>query len=308
MKTVIRKGVFETNSSSTHSLSLKKSTEKEVEKGASFEIRSKEAKITLLFGLIENAEMEYDSLFYNFDYDDSFKSLKSRIIKRIEENEPKLLNNLPTDPSLYDLSKIIFKMKDSSWLDYSFFKKGESKISNLFIQISLEKKVMLDFKEAVINEYCKLNNYTKKQALLQIDYEAFGNTYLRDILKNEETAEERLNEYLKDNDDFSDSFRCSKKSSILEFAREYLEEEYKDFKRITNGRFRCDNYFSEGCLNDCYCGFESYTCLTEQFEIDINGSKAQLQEKAKEFLSDDCRIVAKEYWNGIFLEETGEIY
>ena len=40
MKTVIRKGVFETNSSSTHSLSLKNTDSNNENEEVSFEIRS----------------------------------------------------------------------------------------------------------------------------------------------------------------------------------------------------------------------------------------------------------------------------
>ena len=58
MKTVIRKGVFETNSSSTHAISIKKSKETEVSKDTSFEVRSSLAKMVQLLGLINNAEYD----------------------------------------------------------------------------------------------------------------------------------------------------------------------------------------------------------------------------------------------------------
>lgn len=236
MKTVIRKGVFETNSSSTHSLSLGMVSSKEIDEEASFEIRTREAKIALFFGLIENAEMEFCQ----------FKHRKAE----------------------YD------------------------------------KKLVLSFKEAVIEEYCKLNNYTKEQALLQIDYEEFSNTYLRDILKNEKTAKEKLNEYLNVNEDFKTAFKQSKNNDIVEFAKGYLVDDYNEFKRITNGKFRCDKYFENGCLNNCDCGFESYTKIAEQFDLDGN----KVEDKAKEFLSDESKIIAKEYWNGFIFEKTGEIF
>lgn len=236
MKAVIRKGVFETNSSSTHSLSLGKTASKEISEEASFEIRTREAKIALLLGLIENAEMEYS---------------------------------------------------------HAKHKKAEYK-----------RNLVLAFKEAVIEEYCKLNNYTKEIALLQIDYEEFSNTYLRDILKNEETAAEKLNEYLNVNDDFKTAFRQSKNNDIVEFAKKYFIDDYNEFKLLTNGKFRCDKYFENGCLNSCDCGFESYTKIAEQFDLDEN----RIEDKAKEFLSDECKIIAKEYWNGFIFEKTGEIF
>ena len=236
MKAVIRKGVFETNSSSTHSLSIKKSTSKEISEEASFEIRTKEAKIALLFGLIENAEIEHS---------------------------------------------------------YTKYKKAE-----------YNRNLVLSFKDALIEEYCKLNNYTNEEALLQIDYEEFSNTYLRDILKNENTAKERLNEYLEENEDFKNAFKQSKNSDIVDFAKKYFADDYTEFKMLTDGKFRCDKYFENGCLNSCDCGFESYTKIAEQFDLDEN----QIEDKAKEFLSDECKIIAKEYWNGFIFEKTGEIF
>lgn len=309
MKSVIRKGVFETNSSSTHSLSLRKVTSKEVDKDASFEIRSNEAKIALLFGLIENAEMEYNSLFYNFEDVKDFQIIKERIVKEIEKSEPELLNSYDAKKdSLYDLSNILLKMKDASMFDYYFFKDINQGLANLFVQETVEKKLALSFKESVIEEYCKLNNYTKEQALLQIDYEEFSDTNLREILKDEATAKEKLKEYAKNNQDFKDKYKSSGMNNIVDFAKEYYEDDFNDFQAISRGRFRCDKYFSEGCLNDCYCGFESYIKITEQFKLDITDSDAQIQEKARAFLSDDCKIVAKEYWNGLCLEHTGEIF
>ena len=56
MKTVIRKGVFETNSSSTHSLTIVRGAEeapKDME--VSFEVCSPVAKVFMIFGFIENA-------------------------------------------------------------------------------------------------------------------------------------------------------------------------------------------------------------------------------------------------------------
>ena len=56
MKRVIRRGVFETNSSSSHSLTLKriKGTPKnEIDEDASFEIRSPLAKTIQMLGLIQ---------------------------------------------------------------------------------------------------------------------------------------------------------------------------------------------------------------------------------------------------------------
>lgn len=60
MRIAIRKGVFETNSSSTHSLSLVRGDEKApADMEVSFEVCSPVAKVFMLFGFVENAEYEY---------------------------------------------------------------------------------------------------------------------------------------------------------------------------------------------------------------------------------------------------------
>lgn len=75
MKKVIRRGVFETNSSSTHSLAIVKDGENKPEE-ISFEIRSDRAKMALLFGLIENSKHEDTT---------SFKKKWEKLLLRFKE-------------------------------------------------------------------------------------------------------------------------------------------------------------------------------------------------------------------------------
>ena len=62
-----------------------------------------------------------------------------------------------------------------------------------------------------------------------------------------------------------------------------------------------------GCLDSCFCGFESAFDIVTKLDLKIDND-LQLKEKAKWLLSNACRIVAKEYYSGLMLEETGEIY
>jgi len=231
MKTTIRKGVFETNSSSTHSLSISDSASENEQ--ISFEICSREAKIVLLWGLIENAE---------------FNTINS-------------------------------------------------------YQEKLKKKI-LELSEQIIKAYCDLSDKTKEEALLEIDYEAFSNTYLRKKL-NDEGA---LKEYLKEDEQFAKEFKADGQNDIVAFANKYFVDGYKEFKKLTNGRFRCDMYFQNGCLNDCTCGFESFDRIACQLGISIYSTEEELYQKALEYLSDDFKILAKEYHGGFNLEITGEKY
>ncbi len=65
MKRVIREGVFETNSSSTHSVVFKKKTVDKADKDSSYELHSPLAKTLFLIGLINKAEQ------YSYSYDDN---------------------------------------------------------------------------------------------------------------------------------------------------------------------------------------------------------------------------------------------
>ena len=240
MKTVIRRGVFETNSSSTHAISIKKSNEKEISKGATFEVRSKLAKMVQLFGLINNAE--YDCV----------------------SDDPKF--NIPK-------------------------------------KLRAPREIVLNFKEILIDTYGEITNQTREEALEQIDFEAFSDTYLRDILNDKD----KLNEYKLDNFTFNMAYEESGKEDIVEFAKQYYIDDCNKIKSMVGNKIRCDCYFNQGCLNVCDCGMENYIKLQKALNLLDTDTNEVFKQKAIDFLSDETRFVAKEYWNGVYLEETGDI-
>ncbi len=308
MKTVIRKSVFETNSSSTHSLSLKNTNSNDENEEVSFEIRSMEAKIALLFGLAENAEAEYSSKFYYLDEDDSVFRLKNKILNEIKNTQNELLDGIDLNEiTLYELSKLILKMNDSSVFDSDFFSDVEYEVSMLFLQEALDKKTVLKFKEVIVNEYSRLTGFTKEEALLEIDYAEFADTTLRGILKNEQTANEKLQEYLEKNSDFKIAYKNSNNKSLVEFAKQFFQNDYLEFKRLCEGKFHCDKYFGHGCLIECDCGFECYSSIVDSFNLDAYNDE-QIQREAEKYLSDSVKITAEEHYCGLIFEKTGEIY
>lgn len=240
MKTVVRKGVFETNSSSTHAISIKKSRDSGLAKGTSFEVRSTLAKMVQLFGLINNAEYECVS------------------------DEPK------------------FKIPK---------------------KLTLPRELVLRFKEILIDAYSGITNQTREEALKQIEFEAFSDTYLRDILDDKE----KLNEYKLENFAFGMAFDESGSDNIVEFAKKYYVEDCEKIKKMTGGKIRCDCYFNQGCLNVCDCGMENYIKIKKALNIDDNDTETELKQKALDFLNEETRFVAQEYWNGVYLEEEGDI-
>lgn len=240
MKTVIRKGVFETNSSSTHAISIKKSKDMEISKDTSFEVRSNLAKMVQLFGLINNAE--YDCV--------------------------------SDDPKFKVPKKLVYP-----------------------------REMVLKFKEILIDTYSEITNQTREQALEQIEFEAFSDTYLRGILNNKE----KLNEYKLDNFSFGVAFEESESNDIVEFAKKYYVEDCERVKELTDGQIRCDCYFNQGCLNVCDCGMENYIKIQKSLNIDDNDTETELKQKALDFLNEETRFVAQEYWNGVYLEDEGDI-
>ena len=304
MKTVIRKGVFETNSSSTHAISFKKSKSKSILKDASFEIRSKEAKIVQLLGFIDNAEYDYNSDTYPIDNPQTLIDVRKAVVDTINKKCPSMLDGYNTEKLDYDqICDIVIKIENS--IDYCDCLSGENNINYemLIINFLSSRKIVLQFKDVLIDTYAEITNQTKEEALDRIDHEAFADMYLFSILDDEE----KLNEYRKDNYVFNETYLEKGNGNIKEFAKQYYQEEYETFKKLTNNRIRCDRYFEQGCLSDCYCGMENYFKIQSKLKL-YDNSPEILKQKALVFLSDEMRFVAKEYWNGVYLEKTGDIY
>ena len=88
MKKVIRRGVFETNSSSSHSYTITRNDNcKTVEKGASFEIKSKVAKTVWLLGIIDCSLELYERNLSEESYDKELKYVRKKLLEEIEKCE-----------------------------------------------------------------------------------------------------------------------------------------------------------------------------------------------------------------------------
>ncbi|MBQ4510409.1 MAG: hypothetical protein II984_06760 [Clostridia bacterium] len=304
MKTVVRKGVFETNSSSTHAISFKKSKSKSILKDASFEIRSKEAKIVQFLGFLNNAEYDYNSDIYPIDDPHTLINVRKAVVDTVNRKCPSMLVGYNIEKLDYDqLCDIIIKIENS--IDNYDCLSSENDINSemLILNFLASRRILLKFKDVLIDTYAEITNQTKEEALDRIDREAFADMYLFSILDDEE----KLNEYIEKNYVFNEAYLEKGNGNIKEFAKQYYQEEYETFKRLTNNRIRCDRYFEQGCLSDCYCGMESYFKIQNQLKL-YDSSLEKLKQKALEFLSDEMRFVAKEYWNGVYLEKTGDIY
>ena len=312
MKRVARKGVFETNSSSSHSLTLKrvKTNDTGIEKDASFEIRSPLAKTVQMLGLISNAERQFKSTAMYIDEDNPNNKVKNDIVNILKENAPEVLSGVNVDNiSTYDLGVLIAPIASSfGSLTLDYFYQLNDNVFSVFYKVDCTCRAAVQcFKNKLFDALCKINNWTMDQAQREIDFQAFANIEIRDILKDESTAKEKLLANMKYNFKFKTEFEKSGSNDVVAFAKEYLIKDCYEFKQQVNGRISCEIYFRNGCLDECYCGFEDYYEIERAFGISCYMSDDEIEQKAIEFLSNEYKIVATEKYCGVYLEKIGEI-
>jgi len=233
MKTVIRKGVFETNSSSTHSLAIVRGDER-APKGMEvcFRVCSPVAKVFMIFGFVENAKYESSGS-----------------------------NGWPRD-------------------------------------------IVLRFKDAAVKALSEILGVSVEEALGEVAYEAFGDRMVRGALGDEA----KLRELVKKHPDFAAEYKASKEKDIVKFAEEFYRADFEKYKKMVDGKYRCDSYFYNGCLIECNCGFESYRAMVKSFGLDRYDTDEMLLEKARALLSGDVQILCEELNAGIIPMETGDTY
>jgi hypothetical protein len=303
MKTVIRKGVFETNSSSTHSLSLKRNARDVNEKDASFVIQSPLAKAVTLLGLIDNGEHEFNRKYGSrANYDDEYPKIKEEVLSKIKELNPSLLENIDLEEiSGEEIAEILLKLDD---LD-NFYKEEDfddicdyfDKISDLeyYFTDDLNQKILLTkAKQFIFEEYAKIVNKPYDEAKEEIDFEAFAYIELKDALNDKEHAKENVEKLMNRDYRLRKAYDESENKDIISFAKKYLYENYLEFKNQPGRKYCCHRYFCDGALNDCYCGLESYDDICSALEIDVNDDDSKVREAIKIYLSDECKLVAKE--------------
>ena len=304
MKTVIRKGVFETNSSSTHSLSLKRNAKDVPEKDASFVIQSPLAKAVTMLGLIDNAEGSFCRPFYLRDeYDERADRVKKETIDRIREINPSLLENVDLEEiSSVDILEILLKIdnlenfyNEEDFEDYMEYFDRNSEFEYFFYDDMQEKRLMMKMKSLIFEEYAKIVNKPYDEAKEEIDFEAFAYVELKNALEDNEHAKENVEKLIKRDYRLREAYDASEDKNIISFAKKYLYENYLDFKNQPGRKYCCHRYFCEGALDDCDCGFESYGDICKKLGIDIySNDENDLRDTVRRFLSDECKLVATE--------------
>ena len=318
MKRVIRKGIFETNSSSTHSLSLVKNAlrNSKVEKGVSFEIRSNLAKTVFVLGLIDNAEYEFKYKWQYIDDNENCKKEQKRAINNLKECEwqQESYNKIMEKyKNLEDMSFSDFVMAmDENCIDSKviFDEIEDYFLQEIVIDCVCYRKAVMKLKDALIKTFCELEGVSLQEGMDKLYYEEYKNTRIEKILLESKDKEKDLKEYAKDyyNYEFSRGYKNSKTKDIVEYAKKYLIDSVKKETKLQNGRFFCSRYFREGCLDECYCGFHDFKNICWHLDINWWWEDEKYIEYAKEFLTYKYKFQAIEKYCGSYFEGNGEIY
>lgn len=363
MKIVKRIGVFETNSSSTHSFSIVKN--KGIDKSYTVQIVSAEEKLIWLQCMINNAEERYknrlswclelpvkvkaEELFKNlfiltkFGYsckNDNKKSSKKDVNEFKDEfNEfKKELENYYCDSQgieendMYNISQYKFYDFKTFFVDYVSEKyKIDRKLVVKFVNKNAIKIEEINSLREFVIDYCCKKLETTAEKLEEQLYEPLYNSYVgfiseiedcycedfdvepwtlsatvREELAKEEVLllQEKLVElYCKKNNITKqqlDDLLNLKVKKIPENSGKCRHYTRDGKARAEEGynKFYCLRYFDEGAMDDCECGFENYEAISDQFPTSKNTQK--FLEYIEWFLSEDCKVVAKEkYGYGI---------
>lgn len=314
MKRVIRKGIFETNSSSTHSLSLVKGNEK-VNENISFEIKSRIAKTVFILGLIDNAEENFQNRFeYLEDYREINKE-KKRLIDYLKEYDSdyeevkEKYGNLMT----LDFIKVLDIIREICVPEEKNCIALEIKDVSIYVIVYdylVNRDKVLMFKEALIKTFCEEENVSEKEGMDKLYYEEYKNGFLEKILLYSDNKEEELKEFMEKGYgfDFKINYERSNNKNLVEFANDYLKDSVTKEIKEHEGRFYCTRYFEEGALDECECGFENFEKIIEKFKLEEINDYDAMREFAKEILSSEYKFEAIEKYCGRYFEGKGEAY
>lgn len=354
MKIVIRSGVFETNSSSTHSFTIvtakekqkrqekvdciweeiKKIKERETTEGdkypvyddrsiehkinelkgeaekntISFEIQSPLAKLIWLKGLIDNARSQDGDYEVNeegrLSDEELVKVVKDRLIElglMTEEVRREIEND-----ELCGLDPMVMLVSELRLYDDNY-----GNFANRYPQIEVDypkhdscASEVDKFYGYLKEEYCRIENITEAEADKRIITEGSEHVPFEVILRHPESIEKEVNKLLEFN--YSFATFAKKYTDKVQAFRDYVKEVNAENCQSCDGKIRCDHYFEEGALVDCYCGFQDYFAIYCSIEKAKGG--LSLQEFAKEFITEKYSVVGTEWWNAFCVTQTGEVF
>lgn len=292
MKKVIRQSVFETNSSSTHSFTIKKSSDKKDK--CAFVLKSPISKMVWYLGLCNNAQKEH-SLHdgSGMSEQDLYNALLKRMKQVWESNEELRETYADCGEDAY-LTWDVKMLDRVLWCwdeDYGEFCEEEQ--IDVYVLNEDDRELVCAIKDALIAQFAKLNEVSVEDAYRLIWEEACRDYETEKLLEGAQTDEEIIK-------------RLCERSVYIKYEFENATDKSALIDKYTgrncqNCDCACDHYFENGALNDCFCGFESYfdmakkmTELAKSFGVEANA-----QTIAELLLSDKVIIEGHEDYSGI---------
>lgn len=290
MKIKIRNGVFETNSSSTHSFTIATKEQKE-------EMNKKYAEIVKRLHQVrkdaeesrENGEKRDSDLF-------------------IEER--KLMHQAGRYAVSFEIRSPLAKLV---WLKGIIDNAGGEKKVNYYVRANKDGVVELTSKNKVLifydllkEEYCKMEKITKKKADERILLDGNRILVYEKILEDEKNLKSKVDKIYSSDYDFSVFIEKNNYEDRVEAFRDYVKVANKRRCDECEGRLCCDHYFSEGALDYCDCGFENFYAIDNKL-FEVMGDLS-LVEFAKEFITDKYSILGTENWNNCCVLRSDDVY
>ncbi len=289
MKRVVRRHIFETNSSSSHALSIRRTEDAKNDNRASFVITDALQKIVWFFCVTAECENHYQgAISYYCDG------------KTLEETQKELIDLIR---GLYEKNK-----KSYDWCfgdeDPDFDNWDADDISQFFTVVCDEevddvddalcafdadatRRTVLEIRERLIKIYGDAEHIGREEVLDRIDKEyAEYNELISAIEDPEKHARARWilrrvsmlveNDYKKATD---------KRAVLEEYKKKFEEQELN----CNPDCYSCTRFFQEGSLYECDCGFETYSGILDNF------SEFSDEAGLIKFLSPEIAVVGREW-------------
>lgn len=290
MKKVIRQSVFETNSSSTHSLSIQRTDEIKKNYNFSFAITDPLQKIVWFICVCVECEENLRGKFNWFCGGKTVDEVRGKIIEKIRkryeehrEEDEWIFEAFTLDFDTWTVDDIsmlfIFEsdFDDEMDLDDALYALGCAE----------SKDKVLEIKKRLIGAYCEAEHITEAEALDRIDKEYNQYNELVEAIQDPQKHAKarwilrRINGLIDREYD-----RAEDKMAVLEENRKRFEK--KELGK-SHDCYSCTRFFSEGSMDECECGFSTYDDLLDEF-TDYSDD-----EGIRKFLSPEIAVVGNEW-------------
>lgn len=289
MKKVVRRHIFETNSSSSHALSIKRTEDAKSDNKASFLITEALQKIVWFFCVTAECENHFEGMISYYCDGKTLEEVRIELIDIIR--------------GLYDKNKEsydwYFGDEDPDFDDWDaddisqfFYVVCEDKIDDVFDELCAfnavaARKTVLEISDRLVEIYGDAEHISKEEVLDRIDKEyAEYNELVRAI---EDPAKHARARWILRRVSMlveSDYEKATDKRAVLEEYKKKFEEQELNHNPDC---YSCTRFFDEGSMYECNCGFETYDSLLDNFEgfSDVAG--------LSEFLSPEIAVVGYEW-------------